>query len=39
VKFQRPELRFGGLEELKTAMAGDVSQARAVLAGARPPLL
>lgn len=39
VKFQRPELRFGGLEELKTAMKADVEQARAVLAGARPPLL
>jgi riboflavin kinase / FMN adenylyltransferase len=39
VKFLRPEAKFFGLEELKTAMKGDVEQARAVLAGARPPLL
>lgn len=39
VKFLRPEARFAGLEELKTAMKQDVADARAVLAGARPPLL
>ena len=39
VKFLRPEVRFGGLEELVVAMKQDVADARAVLAGARPPLL
>lgn len=39
VKFLRPELKFGGLEELMAAMKQDVADARAVLAGGRPPLL
>ncbi len=39
VKFQRPEVQFGGLEELVVAMKQDVVEARGVLAGARPPLL
>ncbi len=39
VKFLRPELKFGGLEELMAAMKQDVADARALLAGARPPLL
>jgi riboflavin kinase/FMN adenylyltransferase len=29
--FLRPELKFGGLEALKTQMAKDVAQAKAVL--------
>jgi riboflavin kinase/FMN adenylyltransferase len=39
VKFLRPEQRFNGLDELITAMKADEAAARAVLAGARPPLL
>lgn len=39
VKFLRPEARFAGLDELVVAMKQDVADARAVLAGARPPLL
>lgn len=39
VKFLRPEARFAGLDELMAAMKQDVVDARAVLAGARPPLL
>jgi riboflavin kinase/FMN adenylyltransferase len=39
VMFLRPEVRFGGLDELVAAMKQDVADARAVLAGARPPLL
>ena len=39
VKFLRPEVEFGGLEELVVAMKQDVAEARGVLAGARPPLL
>lgn len=39
VKFLRPEQRFEGLEALVRAMKGDEAEARAVLAGARPPLL
>ncbi len=39
VKFLRPELKFDGLDELVSAMKQDVSDARAVLAGARLPLL
>lgn len=39
VKFLRPEVRFDGLEELVSAMKQDVADARAVLAGARLPLL
>jgi riboflavin kinase/FMN adenylyltransferase len=39
VQFLRPEARFGSLEELVEAMNKDVTQARGILAGARPPLL
>ena len=39
VKLLRPELKFGGVDELVEAMKQDVADARAVLAGARPPLL
>lgn len=39
VKFIRPELKFGGLDELMAAMKQDVADARAILAGGRPPLL
>jgi riboflavin kinase/FMN adenylyltransferase len=39
VKLLRPEARFDGLEPLVEAMNQDVRDARAVLAGARPPLL
>ena len=39
VKFLRPEQRFDGLDALVTAMKADEAEARAVLAGARPPLL
>lgn len=39
VKFLRPEARFAELDELVVAMKQDVADARAVLAGARPPLL
>ena len=39
VKLLRPELKFGGVDELVEAMKQDVVDARAVLAGARPPLL
>lgn len=39
VKFIRPERRFAGLEELVAAMKQDEADARAILAGARPPLL
>ena len=39
VQFLRPEARFAGLDELVVAMKQDVADARAVLAGARPPLL
>ncbi len=39
VKFLRPEQRFKGLVELIAAMKADEAAARAVLAGARPPLL
>ncbi|MDP3491771.1 MAG: bifunctional riboflavin kinase/FAD synthetase [Hyphomonadaceae bacterium] len=39
VTLLRPEVRFGGLDELVVAMKQDVADARAVLAGARPPLL
>lgn len=39
VEFLRPEARFGSLEELVEAMNKDVTQARGILAGARPPLL
>jgi len=39
VMFLRPEARFAGLDELMAAMKQDVVDARAVLAGARPPLL
>jgi riboflavin kinase/FMN adenylyltransferase len=39
VKFLRPEQRFDGLDALVTAMKADEAAARAVLAGARAPLL
>ena len=39
VRFIRPERKFGGLDELVTAMQQDAADARAILAGARPPLL
>lgn len=38
-KFIRPERTFGGLDELVTAMKQDEADARAILAGASPPLL
>ena len=39
VTFLRPEQRFDGLDALVKAMKADEAAARAVLAGARPPLL
>ncbi len=39
VKFIRPERTFGAVEDLVAAMRQDEADARAILAGARPPLL
>jgi riboflavin kinase / FMN adenylyltransferase len=39
VKHLRPEAKFAGLDELVAAMKRDAAEARAILAGAHPPLL
>jgi riboflavin kinase / FMN adenylyltransferase len=39
VKYLRPEATFAGLDELMAAMKQDAAEARAILAGAHPPLL